>query len=534
MGHSGQHNSNAQALRIYAYYHTLLSASLLLMFFSGIASEVLGAYRPELFLYTATSFLGLNSLSLLALWYFNFKTHQQQRFIIFFFDIIAIVLLDYSSSNNSGLAYLLIVTIASAGMQLRSILAILLAALATILTLASAFISWQQGSDSIGRDAFAAGSLGALLFITAISFYFISERLKASNELAISQARHAAHLQKLAQTIIERMRTGIMVVNENDQVTFVNNSAKELLNLNHKEPLNNAQQQPELYEQLRLWRAFHHSQSPVVQGVSSDQEVKMSFAELTPDSNEETLIFLEDNRAITQKAQQLKLASLGRLTASIAHEIRNPLGAISHASQLLSESDQLPEHDIKLTHIIDRHSKRVNQIIENVLQLSRRKASEPITIPLYQWLAEFINEYQQEQPKAGTIHLNCHLKQSDIKFDPSQLRQLIGNIVDNGLRYSEQATGERRIELEINKDPISGAVQLDIIDLGKALDEEAQKHIFEPFYTTENTGTGLGLFICQELSEANQARLSYLSSDTGSSCFRIRFAHRLRAFQNDE
>jgi len=248
-------------------------------------------------------------------------------------------------------------------------------------------------------------------------------------------------------------------------------------------------------------------------------------------------------RSLNQQAQQLKLASLGRLTASIAHEIRNPLGAISHASQLLGESDSLPTSDHRLLDIINNHSKRVNQIIENILQLSRRRAAKPAQINLQQWIPAFINDYKSS--KSNGNQLNILMKEKNIgdshndfdyddtnnnarldaKFDTSQLQQVLTNLCDNGIRYGTIQAGRPDLRIEIGIDTSQQQPYIRVIDYGLGISDENNKHLFEPFFTTENTGSGLGLYICKELCEANQAIISYKRTNTGESCFHLQLAH---------
>lgn len=516
--------SSPNLLRIYAYYRTLLGALFLFMQSNQYAPNILGSSEPQIFHYTAIAYTVLNAIALAILWRVHFRARQQQRFALFVIDITAISILVYASSEAStSLSYLLIISIAAGSMMLRGQIAIALAAFATIAIIGVNLVKPTQ-LDS--QALFAAGSLGGLLFITAVCFLYLTEKIKASSEEAALQSKQAAHSQKLAQTIVERMRTGIMVINNDNKIEMLNTAAISLLKI----PSTNQQLQelsdlPELTEHLKIWRAFHHSQSPIFCLPGSPTEVKVSFAELEPGADSDTVIFIEDNRTITQKAQQLKLASLGRLTASIAHEVRNPLGAISHASQLLAEAEGFSPADKRLTEIIDHHSKRVNQIIENVLQLSSRKASQPTSFELIYWLKDFIHEYSEGHAKPITIDFISAINTLNAKFDLTQLRQILTNIFDNGLRYSYDVTEKYKLTIIVGVSAHSESPYIEIIDYGHGIDDEDLKHIFEPFFTTEKTGSGLGLFICQELCEANQAILSYQRSDKNSSCFKLQFAH---------
>jgi len=235
------------------------------------------------------------------------------------------------------------------------------------------------------------------------------------------------------------------------------------------------------------------------------------------------LLFLEDTSNIQREAQQMKLASLGRLTASIAHEIRNPLGAISHASQLFDESPELNPADRRLTQIIKTNSARVNQVIENVLQLSRRKQGTPEEISLAAWLQELIDELIKSHGfMLEMVHLQITPSQTTVFADKEQLRQVVTNICNNA---REHAVHRYNLRIQL----IGGEIAefsypvVDIMDNGPGIAPDVAKQIFEPFFTTRNQGTGLGLFIAKELCEANQIRLEYIPGPTGGSCFRLHF-----------
>ncbi len=333
-------------------------------------------------------------------------------------------------------------------------------------------------------------------------------------------------MQKLAQQIVERMRTGIMVLDQDNKITMFNNAAAKLLSISgNKSPQLSGS--PELQEKVEYWQITQTNPSPILHANSDTvDEVKINFAKLDHDKSSHTLIFLEDNRAITQQAQQLKLASLGRLTASIAHEIRNPLAAISHASQLLSEDSELPQGDKRLVEIINSHTKRVNQIIENILQLSRRRVGNPQIIRLDEWLPKFIKEYCANKKPQDHASIDCIAADPiSAKFDLSQLQQVLTNLCDNGLRYSHPPEGYAPLVIEAGIDKNTAQPFIKVIDFGNGISKSNLIHLFEPFFTTENTGSGLGLYICKEICEANQALISYERTQEGLSCFHIQLAH---------
>jgi two-component system, NtrC family, sensor histidine kinase PilS len=531
-------------LRIYTYYRTLLGSLLLLMFQLQFAPKVLGNDNPTLFFYVSIAYTAINFMTLIVMWRLKYAPSQRKLFGSLLIDVVAIGLLMHASGGAiSGLGYLLLVAIAAGGIMLRERISFFLAAITTIVVIGEGsfrYLILVQDNKAI----FASGTLSALAFLTALLFQHLTKTIRLSYAEAQAQATHAAHLQKLAQLIVERMRTGILVLNQNKNIELYNQAALKLLGINEpNEPLH-LDQFPELYKKHQSWQRHANDHSPFLK-IDGDTitEAKANFAYLEPGNSSDVLIFLEDVRSLNQQAQQLKLASLGRLTASIAHEIRNPLGAISHASQLLGESDSLPPSDHRLLDIINNHSKRVNQIIENILQLSRRRATKQAPINLQQWIPAFINDYKSS--KSNGYQLNIELVEKNIgettnhfiyddvssinnlegKFDASQMQQVLTNLCDNGIRYGQVKSGKANLRIEIGVDATQQQPYIRIIDFGPGISEENMKHLFEPFFTTENTGSGLGLYICKELCEANQAIISYKRTEKNESCFHLQLAH---------
>jgi len=530
-------------LRVYTYYRTLLGSVLLMMFQIEFAPKVLGNDNPKLFFYTSIAYTAINFMTLIVMWRLKYSPSQRKLFGSLLIDIIAISLLMHASGGAvSGLGYLILVAIAAGGIMLRERISFFLAAIATIVVLGEGtfrFIILSQDNKSL----FASGTLSALAFLTALLFQHLTKKIRLSYAEAEAQAAHAAHLQKLAQLIVERMRTGIVVLNKNLDIELCNQAALKLLGaaIESDEKLR-LEQIPELHKKYQSWQRNLSDYSPYLK-IDGDTitEAKANFAYLEPGSSNDVLIFLEDVRSLNQQAQQLKLASLGRLTASIAHEIRNPLGAISHASQLLGESDALPASDHRLLDIINNHSKRVNLIIENILQLSRRRAAKPAQINLQQWIPAFIADYKSSKTNGAQLKIDVREKNIgelnsdlayddtnitlDAKFDTSQLQQVLTNLCDNGIRYGVLHAGRSDLRIEIGLDANQQQPYIRVIDYGEGINEDNNKHLFEPFFTTENTGSGLGLYICKELCEANQAIISYKRTDKGESCFHLQLAH---------
>ncbi|WP_332403606.1 histidine kinase dimerization/phospho-acceptor domain-containing protein, partial [Vibrio metschnikovii] len=176
--------------------------------------------------------------------------------------------------------------------------------------------------------------------------------------------------------------------------------------------------------------------------------------------------FLEDLSQVAHQAQQLKLAALGRLTAGIAHEIRNPLGAVSHAAQLLNESEELSAPDRRLGQIIHDQSRRINVVIENVLQLSRRRETEPELLDLRTWLESFVADFRSSAPANQNVHTEIGQGMLTTRMDPEQLNQVLTNLLHNGLRYSGKNHDIAQVWLKLFHNPENDLPTLEVLDDG--------------------------------------------------------------------
>lgn len=533
-----------ELMRVYTYYRLVLGCILLILLRLEFAPKVLGNQSPTLFFYLCTFYTCINFVTLFLIRKQELLNNQKFPFFSLLIDILTVGgLMHLSGGPLTGMGYLLLVSIAAGGMMLRGRTVIFLAAITTVVVIGEGLYRYFFLKEE-SRSLFASALLGTLSFITAIAFHYFSQKIRTSEIASREQAEHIAHLQRLAQLILERMRTGIMVLNNQQDIELYNKAAMRLLDLPaEKDEIRHLSQLPELFNKWRSWEEGHPDHTPLLslpKHVTS--EIKVNFAQLEPGTGTELLVFLEDVRALHQQAQQLKLASLGRLTASIAHEIRNPLGAISHASQLLGESENLLETDKRLLEIVQNHSKRVNLIIENILQLSRRRASQPELVNLFQWIPHFIQEYKNSLKNGEDIRIEFLEKnlgllqftgefddqardQLQAKFDTSQLQQVLTNLCDNGLRYSRYQAGQAALRIETGTDNLQQQPYIRVIDFGPGIKPETAQHLFEPFFTTENTGSGLGLYICKELCEANQAFINYQFTAEGESCFHIQLSH---------
>lgn len=523
---------------VYSIYRIGIAFILLALFFTtGLGSE-----HATLFLLTSGSYL-VSNIALAMLFFNNWRPSPNALILILVSDIILLQLAAGASGIvQSGLGVLLVVSVAAGSIFLKRQQVLLVPAFATIMLLINVSISVLQNNAG-QNDIVASGWLGITFFVTSITVRYLTERLKASEVIAERESALAKKLEQLNSLVIERMQTGIAVINPNSEVVLCNNSGRKLLGASVN-PTNKILSHVNINvsNAFTKWRELnetdpHHkgqvynfeNETQALQAYDGGPTIRLILVKLNDQNNSDYLMFIDDISKIQQHAQQLKLASLGQLTASIAHEIRNPLGAVSHAAQLLEESIG-SEEDQKLTRIIREQSKRCSSIIDSVMTVSKGKGSNIKRIDIVSWLPGFIDSYRIGKDCNIELDLPASLI---VSFDVDQLGQILTNLLDNGLRYSLAAKGseDARLRGHIDHD---GLPYLDIIDFGHGVNETDIEYLFDPFFTTETAGSGLGLYICRELCEANQARLSYIShfqhtTDQRHSkdrhCFRINFAH---------
>ncbi len=503
----------------------LLASFLVLAFFSATSPGVLGSSFPALFSAVSINYLMLVVANgLLLRW--RVATAEQQAYLMVFVDIISVTLLMHSSGGvTSGLGMLLLVSIIGGSLLMAGQAALLFAALASLAVLSEQM--YAQITHSLATPGFfQAGILGASFFAVALLAHVLSLRIRETEQLATQRGVDLANMAELNEYIIQHMRTGILAVDNERKIHLVNTSARELLGSSEIAAGQSlATACPALAHELEISRRDRHrTKSAVFRAIPGGRDLKPGFAQLGSSGAAGTLIFLEDNAGVTQQAQQIKLASLGRLTASIAHEIRNPLGAISHAGQLIEESPDLSGSDRRLTEIIRTNSARVNGIIESILQLSRREPSRTRPIELCGWLTQFGEEFKRDYGlDDDTVEVQTEENETLVRADTGQIRQVLTILCENSLKHGKPDDHPLRIHIRSGLAPETGGPFVDITDNGPGVKANIARQMFEPFFTTRNTGTGLGLYIARELCECNQVRLEYLPVSEGGSCFRISF-----------
>ncbi len=449
-------------------------------------------------------------------------------------DSILFAILMYSSGGfDGGLGLMLILSLSAAALVLPRQAAVFSSSVGIVAILTQLMISDLSNASSLA-DYTSAGILGILLLVTGIGAQSFGEHYRKAEALAKSRGVDIANLSQLNDYVVQRMRESIVVLDANGFTRLMNQSAARLLGAhNPKSRYHLSELAPNLHSQWREFIKEPYARREQVITFDGFTSLIPNFVTLGLDASHGTLVFLEDISIIQEKVQQSKLAALGRLSAGIAHEIRNPLAAISHANQLLSESENLDEEDRYFTNITNKQVKRVNQIIENVLGLTRAPLDKPDLVNIEIWLNNFITEYA-ETKQVSTEQIKLIMEKNEFAntiphspvapFGESQLRQVIANIFDNAFNHSELEDSQVVIECILGTHQASGRLKLEICDNGKGFEEQVIEELFEPFQSGNAHGTGLGLYIARELCTLNQSSLVAESTTSQGACFRILFA----------
>jgi len=517
-------------LYFFALYRVLIATLLAALVFSPLTPFAGEAHRPLLAKAVAVGYL-LVSLALL-LWGRNERWLQSIVFGSVLIDIVAATLLSHALPGASaGISMSLLFNIAAAALLLPLARAMMLALLASIASVAEYIWQAFEGSDNLRTLAELAMFVTSYLALAFIS-YQIGSRTRRTQQLADRRSAEVANLFEVNELIIRRMRTGVLVVDAAGQITLVNEAASALLGDSEDdtgaEPQSLANASPELSRRLQRWRSGWQEEEQPLQLIPDQPEVLPRFARLLADSDL-TLVFLDDTSVVSKRAESLTLSTLGRFSASLAHEIRNPLAAINYATQLLEESDHIGDADRRLLQIIHQQCQRTNGIVESVLAMARRERANPENLDLAAFVRRFVLEYKQTLSQ-DTDSLEVIIREPSVPalMDSRHLHQVLTALVHNALKYGRVAEEPARVRIRVASGERNAVI--DVMDRGPGIPDAIAAQLFRPFYTTSEHGTGLGLYIARELCRANQAQLDYVSVPGGGACFRLTLSTPKTAF----
>jgi len=490
------------------------------LLFSPLLTDRLRLDHPLLGQVSAIVYLLLSAYALLRTEHWRHDLRLKVA-VMLTLDIIATTVALYAIANPpSAIAMLLLVNVGAGALLLPQRQAGFFAALATLCVIGQALASRIiDGSD---RNLIEYGLYGLGYFAITTLALVLRRQMRETAELAEQRGIDLANLAQINELIIRRMKTGVLVVDDANRVHRWNESAWALIGNPKTGQRDLGTVAPELSRRLYHWRTTGKIDSTGVALADGAPEVIPRFTRLSSADDENVLIFLDDTSLVSRRAEELTLSSLGRLSASIAHEIRNPLAAISYSAQLLAESETMSDEDKRMVEIINNHCSRVNEIVENILQLSRRERSRPESLDLSVWSQRFVDEYKLGNDLgADQLRAITQARQVEALADPQQMQQVVWNLVQNALRYGRQPGEPARVAVVARLLSDKGPPLIEVVDRGPGIPAKVAAQIFEPFFTTHEYGTGLGLYLARTMCDANQATLEYVPVAGGGSCFRI-------------
>ncbi|KFN43117.1 sensor histidine kinase [Arenimonas oryziterrae] len=437
------------------------------------------------------------------------------------FDIFATgVALLAMNGGESGIAMFMVFNIGAGALILTPT-----ASLGFALTAASTLII-EYLFNQLLFPGYARTAAEAMMFsVTYIGMAIMGQQLRRqmseSQALADKRGEELANLSELNELVIRRMRTGVLVVDGGHHIRLSNEAAWALMGNPSPDRRDLAEVAPSLHQSLWQWRQGRGEVPKAMTFAEGSPEVLPRFVALSL-TDKLFLIFLDDSRIYSDRAEELTLSTLGRLSASIAHEIRNPLAAISYSTQLLEESTSMPDTDRRLLEIIHSQCQRMNGIVQNILGLARRERSQTESLELSGFIRRFVEEYRTNHPLETDVLQAVNPSRPLVAMvDPQHLHQVLTVLVHNALTYGREPGKPAQVSLGARTDGPNGPPLIEVLDRGPGIPARVAEQIFAPFFTTSEHGTGLGLYIAKQLCEANLCTLSYQSVPGGGSCFRI-------------
>ncbi|MFC0679873.1 PAS domain-containing sensor histidine kinase [Lysobacter korlensis] len=506
-------------LRLFNLYR-LFEATLLVLVLFGPVATLIAEPRHELFARALAIAYAFISVLLLA-----FGRRGDPRAMTMagiasdvFFGVLS---MHAVPAVGVGIALMLMFNVGAAALLLRPAFGLGAAAVAIAAIVGE--YAWGVGlGEDVGRPRAEPIMFAVGYAAIATLMSLLGRQMRESYELAERRGAEASHLAEINELIIRRLRTGVLLVDGLGRLRLANEAASLLLG-----EVDDAQgyrelaiAMPELARRLEQWRTDGKPDDTPLPLGANLPDVVPRFARLLAGSDQ-TLIFLDDTSLASRRAESMTLATLGRFSASLAHEIRNPLAAISYAVQLLEESDDIRPADRRLLEIVHQQCQRMNGIVENVLGLARREPAKPEHVELVGFARRFVDDYLASHPiEHDMLRATGSVRELSALVDPRQLHQVLTVLVSNALNYGRMPGEPAQVAVHVQLDAY-GAPMVEVRDRGPGIPDAVAVRLFRPFFTTSPHGTGLGLYIARELCRANQARLDYVPLPAGGGCFRV-------------
>lgn len=502
-----------RTLTAFAVYRLIVVLVLAIIFWSLRATPVIGGVSLVLAGTGLGTYLVMSVVLLLATQLRRPSATIQLSAQVLVDVLMLTLVMHASGGTRSGIGMLLLVSLAAAALVSHGRLAFFHAAIASLAVLFEQFWQFLYG-DAGAADFVRSGMLAAAYFVIAGLGYTLATYARGAAQIAEKRGVDLANLAQINQLVIRDMQDGFIVVDEAGIIRQHNPQSAEIVNALKASTVRTLDQvAPQLARLLAEWRRDRARVFSIQRDAASQRDYHIRFVAIGEAEVSPTVIFLEDASRIRAQAQQMKLVALGRLTASIAHEIRNPLSSINHAAELLEEGVKRASEDARLLTIIQENAHRLDRLVEEVLYLNRRDRAHPGSIEMSTFLARFLRQFCADEKCPEDAFLVSIQSRLVAVFDRAHLDQVLWNLLRNAARFATMQPGSIRINVYSKGERIN----IDIEDDGPGVETSALPHLFEPFFTTDSKGTGLGLYIARELADVNGATLDYLADNAVGS-----------------
>jgi len=501
-------------LKYFSVYSALITVGLMSLFFMDIDLDFLGQANPKIY----PMVLSLHAVMTIVFMVLAFsvgQAHYDHLIAFFLIDITLVAGLIFSSGSGTSLSYLMVINIAVGNALVSGQKGYLLSAWAAICLV---YVEYYFQQNALSYNYVNAGTLGIIFFISALVIQALVKRLHLSVDINRQQADSLLSMEQLTKLVLKRLETGVIVIDNDGNIIFQNAAAQKLLG--YPGAIRSLPEKLQVrYEQYLKFPKF--KPEPFKAGPTT-AKVQIMFSPLMPGANRGTVIFVEDTNVVYQQAQQLKQQSLGKLSASIVREIREPMKGIYQIAKSMSKS-LVASGDRDNQARIKNHSLRIDRIIRNVQNLSNTKASEYEKTPIGKWMFALTKKLEGSLLKDVVLQVKINRAPMDVICDRSQIQQAIMNILENAVYFSKQKNGDAaRIIILVGQNKLTSETIIEIQDNGYGVGLDDLDQIFEPFYTSEENKSGLGLYLAKQFAEMNMARLDYVAAQQGAR-FRITF-----------
>ncbi len=500
-----------RTLTSFAVYRLIVVLVLAIIFWGFSRFPIIGAVSPFVATLALAGYL-VASVALIVSTQLRIPAAAVQLTVQVLVDIVMLVLLMHASGGTrSGIGMLLLVSLAAGALVAHGRMAFFHAAVASLAVLFEQ--AWQfLYTDATAAEFVPSGMLATGYFVIAGLGYTLAKYAKGAEQIAERRGVDLANLAQINELVIRDIQDGFVVVDEAGVIRQHNpQSANLVAGLAGGAGRRLADVAPQLAALLSEWRADHARIFAITRDPQSQREYQLRFVAIGDAEVSPIVIFLEDASRIRSQAQQMKLVALGRLTASIAHEIRNPLSSINHAAELLQEDVSRNAADNRLLTIIQDNAHRLNRLVEEVLDLNRRDRAHPEAIEIEIFVQQFLRDFCANEKRALEMFRVVFSTSVKPLFDRAHLDQILWNLVRNATRFASGKHGSVGISIK----QIGNSVAIEVADDGEGVATDALQHLFEPFFTTDAKGTGLGLYIARELAQVNSATLEYVVDNAG-------------------